>query len=215
MSDTVRRYRGESIEVTYDTRRCIHAAECVRGLPGVFNTQRRPWIQPEGADADAVAEVVTRCPSGALHYTRTDSGAPESAPDQNTVVPSPKGPLYLRGALRVQAPDGTTLLGDTRIALCRCGQSENKPLCDNSHQKAGFADAGGVSSSAAEVGAEPGELTITPTAGGPLLLRGPFKLVSADGQTVVRGTKAALCRCGGSGNKPFCDGTHAKLGFTG
>jgi CDGSH-type Zn-finger protein len=49
-----------------------------------------------------------------------------------------------------------------------------------------------------------------PEAGGPIRLEGPFTLVAADGRTHVTGTRAALCRCGRSGNKPFCDGSHAR-----
>jgi uncharacterized Fe-S cluster protein YjdI len=39
----MKRYTGREIEVTYDPVRCLHAAECVRGLPSVFDTSRRPW----------------------------------------------------------------------------------------------------------------------------------------------------------------------------
>lgn len=74
-----RPYEGRSITVTFEAGRCRHAAECVRGLPEVFDTGRRPWIQPDGADADRVAAVVRRCPSGALRYERTD-GAEEARP---------------------------------------------------------------------------------------------------------------------------------------
>ncbi|MDP9796110.1 putative Fe-S cluster protein YjdI [Catenuloplanes nepalensis] len=63
-------YRGSDITVTFDAGRCRHAAECVRGLPEVFDVSARPWITPDNAGADAVAEVVARCPSGALQYIR-------------------------------------------------------------------------------------------------------------------------------------------------
>lgn len=69
-----REYKGQSITVTFEARRCRHAAECVRGLPEVFDTARRPWIQPDGAPADRLAEVVRRCPSGALQYRLADGG---------------------------------------------------------------------------------------------------------------------------------------------
>ena len=61
---------------------------------------------------------------------------------------------------------------------------------------------------------EPGA-TITPYRDGPLIVRGDFRLVDADGVEIDpgRGT-VALCRCGKSGIKPFCDGTHKKAGFT-
>jgi uncharacterized Fe-S cluster protein YjdI len=54
----VKRYEGERIEVTYDTARCLHAAESVRGLPAVFDTSKRPWVAPDGAGAEAIAAVI-------------------------------------------------------------------------------------------------------------------------------------------------------------
>jgi CDGSH-type Zn-finger protein len=114
----------------------------VRGLPAVFNTARRPWILPSGASADAIAAVIERCPTGALHYTRRDGGAPESPADQTTMVPVPGGPLYVRGLIQLQSADGSLIVEDTRVALCRCGQSQNKPFCDNSHLGSDFDNAG-------------------------------------------------------------------------
>ncbi|GAA4254629.1 hypothetical protein GCM10022255_060030 [Dactylosporangium darangshiense] len=67
-------YKGQSITVTFEARRCLHAAECIHGLPEVFDTARRPWIQPDGAAADRLADVVPRCPSGALQYELADGG---------------------------------------------------------------------------------------------------------------------------------------------
>lgn len=63
-------YETDEIEVRFYAERCEHAAECVKGLPAVFNVDNRPWIQPERASADEVAEVIERCPSGALQYSR-------------------------------------------------------------------------------------------------------------------------------------------------
>ena len=68
-------YEGKSITVTFEARRCRHAAECVRGLPEVFDPGERPWIRPDGAEAERLAEVVRRCPSGALQYELVDGGA--------------------------------------------------------------------------------------------------------------------------------------------
>lgn len=63
-------YRGPLVDVSFDRPVCQHAAECVRGMPSVFNTKRRPWIDPGVAGTDELAhllhEVVGRCPSGAL-----------------------------------------------------------------------------------------------------------------------------------------------------
>ena len=62
---TRKRYRGDAVNVTFDPLRCRHAAECIRGLPAVFDTHRRPWILPDGADPEDVVRVVARCPTGA------------------------------------------------------------------------------------------------------------------------------------------------------
>jgi uncharacterized Fe-S cluster protein YjdI len=119
----VKHYEGKDIEVTYDPQRCLHAAECVRGLPAVFDTAKRPWVAPDEAGAQVVAAVIRRCPTGALHYTLRE-GDPEQ-PAVPTVVRLPEGgPLLLSGDLDL---DGVR---ETRAAVCRCGQSANQPYCD-------------------------------------------------------------------------------------
>ena len=144
MSDMVRVYADKEIVISYDPRRCIHAAECTRGLPAVFDKARRPWIMPNGASADEIAAVITKCPSGALHFTRLDGGAAEISPEDNTIVPAPMGPLCVWGRIQLRSADGSLIVKDTRLTLCRCGQSHNKPFCDNSHRAAGFDDPGAV-----------------------------------------------------------------------
>jgi len=58
------------------------------------------------------------------------------------------------------------------------------------------------------------DVTITPRANGPYLIQGDFKMVDAKGNEYsVNDTVIALCRCGASENKPFCDGTHRPAGF--
>ena len=61
--------------------------------------------------------------------------------------------------------------------------------------------------------AEEAELRVV--ADGPLLVRGDVRIVNSDGAIVYEGNKAALCRCGGSANKPFCDGSHKRNSFHG
>jgi uncharacterized Fe-S cluster protein YjdI len=53
------------------------------------------------------------------------------------------------------------------------------------------------------------------SAAGPLLVTGGVRILDAEGTLLYEGERAALCRCGGSANKPFCDGTHKKNGFRG
>ena len=67
-----REYKGKDIVVRWDKDTCIHAAECVKGLGAVFNTEQKPWVLPDAAPADLVEEVVARCPSGALSCERVE-----------------------------------------------------------------------------------------------------------------------------------------------
>lgn len=102
-------------------------AECVRCLPEVFDVNQRPWIQPSGAPAELVAEVVRRCPTGALHYELHDG--PTEAPDRATHIHAvADGPITLRGELRIDTPTGE--MADVRAALCRCGLTANQPFRD-------------------------------------------------------------------------------------
>ena len=108
----------------YDRSRCRHYAECVRGLPQVFDPTRRPWIRADLADADTVAEVVRRCPTGALHY-RLLAEEPEAPTRPTIITPEPRGPLLVRGDLVLDTPEGP--LPETRAALCACGRTKNQP----------------------------------------------------------------------------------------
>ena len=128
-------YRAEGITVYFDSARCIHAAECVRGLPEVFEQGRRPWILADRARPEVIAEVVRQCPSGALHAELTDGEA--EVPNSLTVIhPLRDGPLLVRGDVMVVTPAGP--LRETRALLCRCGSSGNKPFCDGSHLRTGW-----------------------------------------------------------------------------
>ncbi|MGB3682876.1 MAG: CDGSH iron-sulfur domain-containing protein [Rubrobacteraceae bacterium] len=206
-------YRSEDINVAFDAGRCLHAKECVHGLPEVFDVEKRPWIQPANSDPDTVAEVVMRCPTGALHFTREDAGGEEPVPEENIVVVAGDGPLYLRGAVTLEEYDGTLIAEDTRVALCRCGESRNKPFCDNSHRNSGFRDDGMLAAVSSGEESPTGKLTVTVTVNGPLSLKGGFEIRDSEGTSSYRGDQAALCRCGYSGNKPFCDGTHGGIGW--
>ncbi|MCH7638412.1 MAG: CDGSH iron-sulfur domain-containing protein [Bacteroidetes bacterium] len=210
MSDPLT-YTSEGIDVQYDVKRCIHAAECVHGSPTVFDPKRKPWIDPSQADADAISATIMNCPTGALKFTRKDGGEEETPDAANSLSIQPNGPLFVRGDLQIETPDGEVILTDTRVALCRCGLSENKPFCDNSHLNA-FEDDGTLGDHNASASADETVLRIILAANGPYLLRGPVSISSADDSIITTG-KCALCRCGQSSNKPFCDGTHKAVGF--
>ncbi len=213
MTVASQRYESAHIVVEYDARRCIHAAECVRGLPAVFDPKARPWIRLQNASGADVVAIVGRCPTGALTVQFKDGSAAERPDTVNTVTITADGPLYLRGRIAHAGAEYT------RAALCRCGASANKPFCDNSHQKAGFKDAGACNARARDKPAAPqapiGTILLKPVTNGPMMIEGWLELRAADGATLVVGDKCWLCRCGHSHSKPFCDGSHKTAGFTG
>lgn len=72
---TTRDYEGDGIIVHWDSDRCQHSGNCVKGSPSVFDAQATPWVQPARASAQEIAATIDTCPSGALTYTRTDGVA--------------------------------------------------------------------------------------------------------------------------------------------
>lgn len=213
MSGKLHIYEGSEATITWDASRCIHAAECVRRAPASFDPAAKPWIQPDKSAAAALADAVNRCPSGALSMKHADGTSAMIFPDLNTCDVTSNGPSYLRGNLVLKRGDAV-VARDTRMALCRCGASQNKPFCDNSHKKIGFAHAGSLRfSKAAPAGADlTAPLMLRPSPDGPMQCNGPLTLRDAAGQSAFA-TTTILCRCGGSQNKPYCDGTHARIGF--
>ena len=208
-------YASDAIRVLWDARRCIHVAECVRGLPRVFDPRRRPWVEPGAAEADAIAEVIRRCPTGALHYERLDGGPPEPLPAQNTVELQPDGPILVRGMIQVENDRSEWELQDLRMALCRCGASRQKPFCDGSHVarqfRSGPASFGNRRAAVPEAPAV-GLLRIRRQKDGPVVFYGRFLLRDGDRELLLDGAHP-FCRCGASRNKPFCDGTHGVAAF--
>jgi CDGSH-type Zn-finger protein len=100
------------------------------------------------------------------------------------------------------------------MALCRCGASQNKPLCDNAHKKIGFRDEGALQASESlPPTSGGGRVAIRPRPDGPLMCTGALTIIGTNGRAACD-EAAFLCRCGGSQNKPYCDGTHRKIGFT-
>ncbi len=155
------------------------------------------------------AAIARACPSGAIRYARKDGAPDESAPPVNLASIREAGPYAFRGDLRIDgAPIGF------RATLCRCGASKNKPFCDGSHHAIDFAATGepptGKTDSLAR---RDGPIAIAPQTDGPLAVRGNLEIISGTGRVVARVESARLCRCGASGSKPFCDGSHARVGF--
>ena len=202
---------GTRIAVIYEGKRCIHSRFCVTGAPQVFlaNVQG-PWIQPDGIAAERLVEIAHACPSGAIRYRRKDGGPEETAPPVNLISIRERGPYAVHADLKLDGQPPRF-----RATLCRCGASHAKPFCDGSHNQIGFAATGEppTTDDTAMLDVRSGELAIEPELDGPLHVRGNVELISGTGRMVARLRQAKLCRCGGSANKPFCDGTHRTNGF--
>ena len=210
LSEGIEKVKGEKLELSFEARRCIHSRFCVTGAPQVFLANvKGPWIHPDAMPVERLVEVAHACPSGAIRYRRLDGQPEESAPPVNLATLREAGPYAFRAQLVIDgAPAGF------RATLCRCGASKNKPYCDGSHHEIGFEASGEPPSGKTDMLAvRDGALRIDPQTNGPLRVRGNLEIVSGGGRVVARLESAALCRCGGSANKPFCDGTHAKIGF--
>jgi len=203
--------QGQALTLEFEARRCIHARICVTGAPRVFlaNVQG-PWIRPDAMPVDALVEIAHACPSGAIRYHRKDGHADEAAPPVNLVSVRESGPYAVRAPIVLRGQN----IG-FRATLCRCGASKNKPFCDGSHHDIGFAATGepATQADAATLAARDGPLAVEPQTDGPLQVRGNLEVLSGTGRMVTRLTAAKLCRCGASATKPFCDGSHARVGF--
>lgn len=217
MQKLIRTYDGEEITVTYDVKRCIHARNCVSGLSQVFDSNKTPWITPNEATADEIADVIETCPTGALKYEMKSSERVENAPSKNRVSLQKNGPVYFYGDIEIQDHQGKTLLEDTRVALCRCGASDNKPLCDLTHDNIHFDAGTDADRSKLPQAASDNEdkLIIKLMKNGPAILEGTYTMESETFEPQTSDKGVALCRCGGSSTKPFCDGTHKENGFAG
>ncbi len=213
-SSEIHRYAGQSVDVTWDQRLCIHIGECGGAKGDLFVGDRDPWCQPDVTNVGEVAEVCERCPSGALVYEVKDGANAERPASCNTVHVAYRGPLFVRGDLAIEGAPSDMAGTRFRAAFCRCGQSRIKPFCDNSHVAAGFDDSGAVGEIGTGETAGGGPLAIRGIKNGPLHLRGNLSMQAGSGVTRWHGTEAFLCRCGASKNKPFCDGSHKGIGFT-
>ena len=74
MEDITKKYDNGEVTVIWQPGLCIHSTRCVKGLPSVFDTASKPWININGADTEAIINQVSQCPSGALSYVLNVKG---------------------------------------------------------------------------------------------------------------------------------------------
>ncbi len=202
--------RGKQVVIHFDGTRCIHSRHCVLERPDVFvpNVDGE-WIHPDRASVAEVAMLAHACPSGAIRYEPLDGSPGESAPMVNTVRVRENGPLAFTAPLQIAGQDA-----GLRTTLCRCGASARKPYCDGSHAAAGFVASGEADTAPSQsLARRDGTLVVDPKPNGPLHVTGNLEIVTGTGRTINRVAETWLCRCGQSKNKPYCDGTHKRVGF--
>lgn len=134
----------------------------------------------------------------------------------NSIMVRPDGPLICKGDRDITLLDANAevILRSKEFALCRCGLSNDKPFCDGTHKIKGETLPQSFSDERSEnIDDVMGELIITVKTNAMYSIKGPVTIFSRDGLSKTTRTKGALCRCGHSDNKPFCDARHKKCGF--
>ena len=142
-------------------------------------------------------------------------------------MPYPDGPYYVNDVTRFSNRHGPIRTKPTvTVVLCRCGASATKPFCDGTHVKIGFSSAKLGSSVEERLDSaltssveQPGDDAPQDTAAifvapdGPYMVTGGPELRNTVFNEGASRACFALCRCGASRNKPFCDGSHRRIGF--
>ncbi len=136
--DIRKEYTNGELTVVWKPGICIHSGECVKGMPGVFDPKRKPWIIAEDAETKKLKETIDKCPSGALTYfMNTDVNPSEEkqiAMSETKVEVLDNGPLMVKGTIEVTHTDGRTETRTRNTAFCRCGKTGKTPFCDGSHK---------------------------------------------------------------------------------
>lgn len=136
--EIVMEYSNGSLTIFWKPKLCIHAAECVKALPQVYNPKEKPWIKAENATTSELVAQIKRCPSGALSFKMNEDNESPDLTTQTRIEVVENGPLIAHGTLTVVNKDGREETKDNRTAFCRCGASAKKPYCDGSHFRDGF-----------------------------------------------------------------------------
>lgn len=113
-------YSNNKLTVLWKPHLCIHSANCVKGLPAVFNNRKKPWIDIDGAARTEIVDQVAKCPSGALSIKGNENDT--IIPEESDVVIADTKPVEIE------------LMKDKNVAWCACGRSGNQPWCDGSHK---------------------------------------------------------------------------------
>jgi CDGSH-type Zn-finger protein len=142
-------YVGQQVTIFDNRGICQHSGFCTDRLSGVFHAGKEPFVAPSGGRMDEIIRAVRDCPSGALSFALDGIEARDLVDHGNTRPPAIEitkdGPYRVTGGVPLtdgQDQDVPRNTGSSRehYALCRCGQSQNKPFCSGMHWYVGFQD---------------------------------------------------------------------------
>lgn len=136
--EIIKEYPNDELTVVWEPKKCIHAGECVKRLPNVYNPNEKPWIKVGNASTEELKKQIQACPSGALSYKMVNEMNKEESHLETKVEVLKNGPLLVYGTLHVTNHNGEKEKKNKTTAFCRCGASANKPYCDGAHLKADF-----------------------------------------------------------------------------
>lgn len=163
---------------------------------------------PQSAEPSISAKALDRW----FRTRNKNQGAPRLLEIPNEALVNSAGPIHVTGNITLVQEDGSVTYAN-HLSLCRCGASRAKPECDGRHLDVEFLNSGRIQEVSDTLNSErPCKITISCIKNGPVTFRGRLRLHNGLGQECVK-QRGALCRCGHSANKPFCDGSHERLGF--
>ena len=159
--------------------------------------------KPESTDEKAIDRW--------FNEQRRSKRVPKKLNIANELLVTSGGPLKMTGNITLIDEDGSVTHANS-LSLCRCGASKTKPLCDDQHLEVEFFDPGAVSQLSDWMPvSRPQNITVTCVKNGPLKFRGYLRIHNKRGQECIT-MNGALCRCGKSSKKPFCDNKNGCCG---
>jgi len=185
-----------------------HGSEVTSTFVAFMDDSARPSDSNSGDQLSTTAKALDRW----FKERQKQNAQPRLLEIPNEALVTSAGPLRITGNLTIVSEDGSVTYAN-HIDLCRCGKSRGKPHCDGQHLDAEFLHSGRMQEiSDTEASDRPTKITLSCNKDGPVTFRGRLRLHNSMGQECTK-MRGALCRCGQSANKPFCDGSHEKTGF--
>lgn len=144
----MKEYKNDQIIVHWFPELCSHPGTCLRLLPEVFNLDQRPWTNVNAAAPEEIIRTVDKCPSGALRYSlpegsKVDAKLANGVGNINFEKSHPavvkirvtNGPILIEGPALIIDLDGKPIKEGSKMTLCSCGLTKNRPFCDGAHRK--------------------------------------------------------------------------------